>query len=91
MSSHARDAYETMNEAKQRLYVARQLRIDPETLDEHPYELVENGPDGITTSWDLYWEDTAPEGISTEGAEGSSWTSISPDYSDDSDQAPDEA
>lgn len=91
MSRHARDAYEAMSEAKERAYVAQALRIDPETLDEHPYELTENGTnDGIVTSWDLYWEDTPPEGVSTEGAEGSLWTSIAPDYSDDGDHEPDD-
>lgn len=91
MSRAFNDHIENIQEQREREYVASALSIDPETLDEHPYRLEENANnDGAVTSWLLYWEDSAPEGVSTHGAEGSLWTSIAPDNSDDSDYEPDD-
>ncbi|WP_260597191.1 hypothetical protein [Sphingomonas endolithica] len=92
MSRAYDDHMETVNAERERAYVAGQLGIDPDMLDEHPYTLdyATTNDGGIVTAWLLNWDDDAPEGVNAEGNSGSLWTSIAPDYSDDSDRQSDD-
>lgn len=64
-------------ERRQAAYIAGAVGCPVEALDDHPYQLDENASDdGVVYSWRVLWDDTAPPGVSTEGAPGSLWTDI---------------
>lgn len=69
-----------MDDARERRvheHVARELEIAKAILDDYPYELDEANH-GIV--WRLLWEEAAPPGVQTNGARGSLWTDIRPQY-----------
>ncbi len=67
--------------AEQRLssYIAQQLGVSIDALDEHPFQIEENASDdGIIYSWRILWDDTPPEGVTTYGAPKALWSEIHP-------------
>ena len=75
---------EELNRQRERDYIALQLGINPETLDEHPYTLdyATTNDGGIIVAWLVQWDEYAPEGVETEGNPGSLYTRVQPDSED---------
>lgn len=62
---------------RQHDYVASQLGISSEVLDDHPFQVDEHtSDDGVVYSWRILWDQTAPEGIAVQGTFGSFWSDI---------------
>ncbi len=74
-------ALEEAQERQRHEYVARELGISADVLDEHDWELEENSGDaadneGVVYGWRVLWKGTPPEGVTVQGAEGSQWSDI---------------
>lgn len=58
-------------------YVAAQLGVPIEILADHPYQIAENASDdGLIYSWQILWDDTAPDGVTVHGSPGSRWSDL---------------
>jgi hypothetical protein len=71
---------EDRQEVDRDAYVAQELGISVEALEEHSYDIEEAG---FGLVWRIFWADTAPEGVKTEGHAGGLWTDIQPHHEPD--------
>ncbi|NBW07265.1 MAG: hypothetical protein EBR82_04490 [Caulobacteraceae bacterium] len=66
-------------ERRQDEYIARQLGVSVEVLDDHPFQIDENASDdGLVYSWRILWDDRAPEGVPVHGHTGYLWSEVEP-------------
>lgn len=69
---------EEEQEQKRDEYVAQELGISVDVLQEHDFEIEED-----FTIWRVKWRGTPPLGVEVHGAEGTQWSNIAPFYEPD--------
>ena len=75
--------FEEAQERRLHEYVARQLGVTVEVLDDYPYQIDENvSDDGIVYGWRVQWDEAAPPGVTAHGAQGGQWSDIAVDHDD---------
>lgn len=81
MSRH----FEEAQERRLTAYIAGELGISVDVLDEYPFDLDENASrDGVVYNWRVLWNDEVPPGVDAHGHEGNRWSDIDIRHEDDS-------